>query len=301
MKWSRGRRGLSLVAALIAMTVVLVFGAVVASAARSAAGSSSTSTVVDAASVDAASAAGCAVKPTIVLVHGAWANSSSWSGQTDLLRRDGYVVRAVANPLRGLASDSADLADFLGTLSGPIVLVGHSYGGAVITNAAAGNPNVKALVYVDAAAPAVGETVAQLSGKTSAVNASPGTLYDSVPYPGAPAGDRLLYLRQSVFLQSFAPDLPAQTAQTLWASQTPAALSAFTTPSAAAAWKTIPSWYVIGTADKIITPESELMMAQRAHARILTVPGGSHLTLISHPTEVANQILAAAQAACSGR
>jgi pimeloyl-ACP methyl ester carboxylesterase len=239
------------------------------------------------------------VKPTIVLVHGAWANASGWNGEIDQLRRDGYVVRAVANPLRGLTSDSADVANFLGTLSGPIVLVGHSYGGAVITNAAAGNHNVKALVYVDAAAPAVGETTAQLSGKTSAVNAAPDTLYDSVPNPGAPAGDHLLYLKESAFLQSFAPDLPAQTAQTLWASQTPAATSAFTTPSAAAAWQTIPSWYVIGAADKIITPESELMMAHRAHAHILLVPGGSHLTLISHPTEVTNQILAAAQAACS--
>ncbi len=239
------------------------------------------------------------MKPTIVLVHGAWANAASWSGEIDRLRRDGYVVRALANPLRGLTSDAADVADVLTTLSGPIVLVGHSYGGAVITNAAAGNRNVKELVYVDAAAPAVGETTAELSGKTSALGAAPDTLYDLVPYPGAPAGDHLLYLKESVFLQSFAPDLPAQTAQTLWASQGPAAMRAFTTPSSAAAWQTIPSWYVIGAADKIITPESQLMMAHRAHARILMVPGGSHLTLVSHPTEVTNQILAAAHAACS--
>jgi pimeloyl-ACP methyl ester carboxylesterase len=240
------------------------------------------------------------VKPTIVLVHGAWANAASWSGEIDRLQRDGYVVRAVANPLRGLTSDTATVAGFLSTLSGPIVLVGHSYGGAVITNAAAGNPNVRALVYVDAAAPAVGETVAQLSGKTSALSAAPETLYDVVPAAGAPAGDQLLYLKEGVFLQSFAPDLPAQTAHMLWASQGPAAMSAFTTPSSAAAWQTIPSWYVIGAADKIITPESQLLMAHRAHAHMLMVPGGSHLTLISHPTEVTKQILAAAQAACSG-
>jgi len=248
---------------------------------------------------DAVPAAGCAVKPTIVLVHGAWANATSWGGEVGRLQRDGYVVRAFANPLRGLTSDSADLAGFLSTISGPIVLVGHSYGGAVITNAAAGNPNVKALVYVDAAAPAVGETVGQLSGTTSALSAAPNTLYDPGSYPGAPAGDHLLYLKERVFLQSFAPDLPTQTAQALWASQTPAAMSAFTTPSAAAAWQTIPSWYVIGTADQIITPESELMMAHRAHAHILMVPGGSHLTLISHPTEVTQQILTAAQATCA--
>jgi pimeloyl-ACP methyl ester carboxylesterase len=238
------------------------------------------------------------VKPTIVLVHGAWANAASWSGEVDRLQRDGYVVRAFANPLRGLTSDSADLATFLTTISGPIVLVGHSYGGAVITNAAAGNPHVKALVYVDAFAPAVGEMVRQLNGKTTALGAAPESLYDVVPYSGAPAGDHLLYLKERVFLQSFAPDLPKSTAQALWASQTPAAVSAFSTPSAAAAWQAIPSWYVIGAADKIITTESQLMMAHRAHAHILMVPGGSHLTLISHPTEVTNQILAAAQATC---
>jgi pimeloyl-ACP methyl ester carboxylesterase len=238
------------------------------------------------------------MKPTIVLVHGAWANAAGWSGEIDQLQRDGYVVRGFANPLRGLTSDSATLTAFLATIPGPLVLVGHSYGGAVITNAAADNPNVKALVYVDAAAPAVGETVVQLSGKTSALSAAPETLYDVVPSPNAPADDQLLYLKERVFLKSFAPDLPAQTATALWASQTPAAQSAFTTPAAAAAWQTIPSWFVIGSADQIITPESQLMMAHRAHANILQVPGGSHLTLISHPMEVTKQILAAAQATC---
>ena len=256
-------------------------------------------------SSDAAATTGqattCSVKPTIVLVHGAWADASSWNGEVERLQRDGYVVRAIANPLRGLSSDSAYVASFLATISGPIVLVGHSYGGAVITNAAAGNRNVKELVYVDAAAPAVGETVGQLSGKTSALDAAPDTLFDSVPYPNAPAGDTDLYLKESVFLQSFAQDLPTATAKALWASQRPAAMSAFTTPSAAAAWQTIPSWYVIGTADKIITPQSELFMAHRAHAHIRLVPGGSHLTLISHPQEVTEQILTAVQAACSAR
>jgi pimeloyl-ACP methyl ester carboxylesterase len=302
MKRLRGRRGPSLVAALVGLVllaVVLVFGvvaAVAASAARSFGGALSNSSVVDAAPTPAA---GCAVKPTIVLVHGAWANTASWSGEVDRLQRDGYAVRAVDNPLRGLTSDAADVADFLRTISGPIVLVGHSYGGAVITNAAAGNRNVKALVYVDAAAPTAGAAVGQLSGKTSALGGAPQTLYDAVPYRGAPAGGTDLYLKERLFLQAFAPDLPTQTAQTLWASQSPAAMSAFTTPSSAAAWQTIPSWYVIGTADQIITPESEMFMAHHAHARILLVPGGSHLTLISHPTEVTNQILAAAQVACS--
>jgi pimeloyl-ACP methyl ester carboxylesterase len=246
----------------------------------------------------AAPATSCAGKPMIVLVHGAWADASSWSGEVDRLQRDGYAVRAIANPLRGLTSDAADVADFLKTIPGPVVLVGHSYGGSVIANAAAGNRNVKELVYVDAAAPAVGETTAQLSGKTSALNAEPNTLYDQVPYPGAPAGDTDLYLKEKVFLQSFAPDLPTRTAETLWATQRPATTSAFMTRSSAAAWQAIPSWYVIGTADKIITPESQTFMAHRAHAHITSVPGGSHLTLISHPGPVTDQILAAAHAAC---
>jgi pimeloyl-ACP methyl ester carboxylesterase len=234
-------------------------------------------------------------KPTIVLVHGAWADASSWNGEVDRLQRDGYLVRAIDNPLRGLTSDAEEVKDFLSTITGPIVLVGHSYGGSVITNAAAGNPNVKALVYVDAAAPDVGETTGQLSGKTSALSGAPATLFDSVPYAGAPSGAVQLYLKENVFLHNFAPDLPARTAERLWATQRPAATAAFDTPSAAAAWKTIPSWYVIGMSDQIITPESELAMAHRAHSHIMEVPGGSHLTLISHPIAVTHQILAAAR------
>jgi pimeloyl-ACP methyl ester carboxylesterase len=234
-------------------------------------------------------------KPTIVLVHGAWADASSWNGEVDRLQREGYLVRAIDNPLRGLTSDTEEVKDFLSTITGPIVLVGHSYGGAVITNAAAGNPNVKALVYVDAAAPDVGETNGQLSGKTSALSGDPATLFGRVPYAGAPAGAVQFYLKENIFLHNFASDLPARTAQRLWATQRPAATAAFDTPSSAAAWKTIPSWYVIGMNDQIITPESELAMAHRAHSHITEVPGGSHLTLISHPIAVTHQILAAAR------
>jgi pimeloyl-ACP methyl ester carboxylesterase len=241
----------------------------------------------------------CVAKPTVVLVHGAWAGTSSWNGEVERLQQDGYAVRAFANPLRGLTGDAADLADFLQTIPGPIVLVGHSYGGSVITNAAAGNGNVKALVYVDAAAPAVGETTAELSGKGSALGARPDTLYDQVPYSGAPAGDAELYLKQRVFLKSFGPDLPEATAQVLWAAQRPAAMSAFTTRSKAAAWQTIPSWYVIGTADRIITAQSQTAMAQRAKAKIVRVADGSHLTLVSHPQPVTDQITAAARTVCA--
>ncbi|GII52119.1 alpha/beta hydrolase [Planotetraspora thailandica] len=237
-------------------------------------------------------------KPTVVLVHGAWADTSSWNGEVDALRRAGYVARAVANPLRNLTSDAATVADFLKTVPGPIVLVGHSYGGSVITNAAAGLPNVKALVYVDAAAPDVGETTGQLSGPGSALNANPDSLYDKVPYPGAPQGAADLYLKQNVFVHSFASDLPQDTAVRLWASQRAASTSAFTTPSKAAAWKTIPSWYFISTGDRIITPASELSMAHRARSKITQFQGGSHLTLISHPDAVTSVI---GSAICSVR
>jgi pimeloyl-ACP methyl ester carboxylesterase len=226
-------------------------------------------------------------KPTIVLVHGAWADASSWNGEVQALQRAGYVARAVANPLEGLTTDTETVSDFLKTITGPIVLVGHSYGGSVITNAAAGNPNVKALVYVDAAAPDVGESTGQLSGSDSALSkAPPATLYDTVPYAGAPQGAADLYLKKDVFVHSFGNDLPPNTAALLWATQRAASAAAFTTPSRAAAWKTIPSWYFISSGDQIITPASELSMAHRAHSTITEFSGGSHLTLISHPDAV---------------
>ncbi|GAA4260946.1 MAG TPA: alpha/beta hydrolase [Dactylosporangium sp.] len=237
-----------------------------------------------------AAPAGCSEKPTVVLVHGAWAGTSSWSGEVSRLQGKSYTARAVANPLRGLTSDAASVSGFLKSVHGPVVLVGHSYGGSVITNAAAGNANVKALVYVDAAAPAVGETTGELSGSGSALGADPATLFDKVGTD--------LYLKRPVFVHSFGPDLAPGQGDVLWASQRSAASAAFSTPSKAAAWESIPSWYVIGGADKIITPASQESMAHRAKATIRTVPGGSHLTLITHPDAVTDQILAAAEHVC---
>jgi pimeloyl-ACP methyl ester carboxylesterase len=137
-------------------------------------------------------------KPTIVLVHGAWANTASWSGVVARLEAEGYTVDAPPNPLRSLNGDAATIADFLHTIKGPIVLVGHSYGGAVITNAATGNPQVKALVYVDAFAPAKGESALGLDSSKpgSALGAGPAKVFNFVPYPGAPKGDALLYVKQ---------------------------------------------------------------------------------------------------------
>jgi len=238
-------------------------------------------------------------RPTVVLVHGAWADASSWSGEVATLQAAGYDARAIANPLQDLTTDSEYVADYLKTITGPVVLVGHSYGGAVITNAAAGLANVKALVYVDAAAPAPGETNCQLSGAGSILSKdTPVQLFFTTTYPGAPAGASELYLKENIFVHYFASDLLTAEAERLWASQRGASTAAFTTPSRAAAWKTIPSWYFISTGDQIITAASELSMAHRAHSHITIFHGGSHLTLISHPDAVTAVI---ASAICSLR
>lgn len=232
-----------------------------------------------------------APKPTIVLVHGAWADASSWAPVTRRLQDDGYTVLAPANPLRGLGGDAAYLAAFLQQrTTGPVVLVGHSYGGAVITNAAMSDPDVRALVYVNAFAPEQGETVLGLQGG----GGDPSALFDFVQYPGAPAGDVDLYIKQTVFPQLFAADLPAVTRVQLAAAQRPITLSALSEPSGAPAWKTLPSWYLLGTKDNILPPALQLSMAERAHSRIVTVPA-SHLSMLSRPVTVANVIVAAAR------
>ena len=235
-------------------------------------------------------------KPTIVLVHGAWADGSGWSGIVERLQRRGYPVRVPPNPLRSLPGDSATVADFLSTLTGPIVLVGHSYGGAVITNAATGNAAVKALVYVDAFAPEQGETVFPLAGADSALAVDPTTVFDFVPYPGAPTGDVDLYLKQTVFLESFANGIPERKALVLYATQRPVTFSSGNQPSGVPAWKTIPSWYLIGTQDKIIPPAQQRFMAERAHARIEEAKAG-HLAMVSRPDAVTDIILSAVRAA----
>ena len=186
-----------------------------------------------------------------MLVHGAWADTSSWDGVIKRLQADGYTVYAPPNPLQGLAYDPAYLADFLHTISGPIVLVGHSYGGAVITNAATGDPQVKALVYVDAFAPAQGQSIAQLLAAYPGSCAVPANL-NVVPFPGAPSGVGDAYIKQSVFPGCMANGLPATQAHVLATTQLPIATIALTQKSGVPAWKTIPSWAVVGTADHAI-------------------------------------------------
>ncbi|GIF19661.1 pimeloyl-ACP methyl ester carboxylesterase [Actinoplanes tereljensis] len=233
-----------------------------------------------------------APKPTIVLVHGAWADASSWAPVTALLQRDGYTVLSPPNPLRGLAGDAAYLAAFLKQrTTGPVVLAGHSYGGAVITNAALSDPDVKALVYVDAFVPDQGDTILGLLGG----GGDPTTLFDFVSFPN---GDTDLYIKSAVFRSVFAGDLSAPVAAGLAAGQRPITLAALTEPSGAPAWKSLPSWYVLGTQDNILPPAVQQTMAQRAGSHIVRTPA-SHLSMLSHPATVTRTILTAVRASAS--
>jgi pimeloyl-ACP methyl ester carboxylesterase len=230
-------------------------------------------------------------KPTIVLVHGAWADSGSWNAVTRNLQADGYTVYAPPNPLQGLTYDSAFLRDFLDSISGPIVLVGHSYGGAVITNAATGDAEVKALVYVDAFVPARGQSIAQLLAGYPGSCAAPANL-NLVPFPKAPSGVEDAYIKQSAFPSCMANGLPASEAMVLAATQRPLASIALGQTTGVPAWKTIPSWSVVGTADNAIPPALQLAMDRRAHAHITKVHA-PHLSMISDPGVVTKVILEA--------
>lgn len=237
-------------------------------------------------------------RPTIVLIHGAWADGSSWKGEVRRLQDQGYTVDVGPNPLRGLAEDSAYLKDYLASITGPIVLVGHSYGGAVITDAATGNPNVKALVYIDAYIPDTGQNVATLSGANSALAAAatdPTSVFTLVPYPGAPAGIYDTYLLPHVFISALAGDLPQRQAAALAASQSATSLLALGEPSSAPAWTTIPSWDLVGLQDKVIPPAQQLAMATHAGSHVRWV-NSSHLSLISHPEQVTDLIVTAVHA-----
>lgn len=218
-------------------------------------------------------------KPTIVLVHGAWADASSWQRVITRLRDDGYTVRAIPNPLRSLPGDAATVRAFLQTLSGPVVLVGHSYGGAVVTNAATGLPNVKALVYVNAFAPDEGETALQLAGPDSALSADPTTVFDFVP-AGPPTPTTDLYLKRSTVFASFATGLSSEEKDMVYATQRPGAFGGLADTSGTPAWRTIPSWFLIGTGDRIIPPNVQRAMAKRAGSKVTEFDQG-HLGLMT--------------------
>ncbi|MFJ7073539.1 alpha/beta fold hydrolase [Streptomyces sp. NPDC098781] len=225
-------------------------------------------------------------KPTVVLVHGGFADASNWNGVMARLQNDGYPVMAAANPLRGIPTDAAYIAGVLRSIKGPIVLVGHSYGGAVITNAAAGNPNVKALVHVAAFVPDQGEKLGDI------INRHPGSetraALDPVPFsnPDGTTGTDL-YVRPDCFRDVFAADLPRKETALMAAGQHPFSASSFEDVSGPAAWRTIPSYGVVAGADKAIPAAVERWEYRRAGARrVVEVPGASHVVMISHPDVV---------------
>ena len=238
-------------------------------------------------------------KPTIVLVHGAWADASSWNAVAAALRGQGLTVLAPPNLLRGVATDAPYIASFVAQrTSGPVVLVGHSYGGFVITNAAADGGDVRALVYVDAFVPDEGETVFQiLGGSGSALDVpDPTTVLDLVGYPGGSEGDLEAFLKPDTVHGSFAQDLPEADRWLIAETQRPITLGANTTPSGVGAWKTLPSWAVVGTEDRVIPPDTQRHMAERAGATI-TDADGSHVSMVSQPQATIDAIAAAAEAA----
>jgi pimeloyl-ACP methyl ester carboxylesterase len=239
-------------------------------------------------------AAAPAPKPTIVLVHGSYADASSWSAVVPALQKRGYRVIAAANPLRGLAEDSAYLKSTLAQIKGPIVLVGHSYGGMVISNAATGNPHVKALVYIAAFAPLQGETLQQLISHAPGSLLAPSVL--DVDTYQTPDG-RLLpegIAKPRLFHKILAADLPVGATNVAAASQRPTALSTLTEPAGPPAWVTIPSWYLVAGADKAVGTANERFMARRMHATTVEAKGASHIVILSQPDKVTGLILDAA-------
>jgi pimeloyl-ACP methyl ester carboxylesterase len=229
--------------------------------------------------------------PTIVLVHGAFADSSGFTAIIKRLLADGYPVVTAANPLRGLSSDAAQVKALLESIDGPIVLVGHSYGGAVISGAATGNPNVKALVYLAAFVPEEGESAQALVEKFS--GSTVGESLKPVPLPG---GQVDLYIDPRVFHQNFAADVPADEAALFAITQRPAAAAALGEPATGTqAWHTIPCYHLVSGADRIIPPMAQGFMAQRTGGQIHAVEGASHMVFVSRPGATVAFIEKAAQ------
>jgi pimeloyl-ACP methyl ester carboxylesterase len=235
------------------------------------------------------------VRPTIVLVHGAFADASSWNGVIERLQRQGYTVVAPANPLRGVIADSAYIASVISQLDGPVLLAGHSYGGAVITNAATNAPNVVGLVYVAAFAPEEGETLGEVENgsKDSVLN----TALLQRQYPTGQNGETAIEfsIDPALFRDAFAADLPAEQAALMAATQRPVAAAAFSDVSGQPAWRKLPSWAVVATGDKAAGSDVVRSMARRAGADIVEVEG-SHVIMVSQPQAVTDLILKATQA-----
>ena len=230
------------------------------------------------------------MQPTIVLVHGAFAESASWDAVIDPLVDAGHPVIAAANPLRGLASDAASVSDLVRSIDGPVLLVAHSYGGAVITNVDPDAGEIVGLVYVAGFAPEPGESAFTLAGMF------PGsTLGDAVhPVPRAD-GTTDLYIDTDRYHEQFCADVPAEQAARMAVTQRPATQEALFEPSGQPLWKHVPSWFVFGELDRNIPAELEHYMAKRAGARrTIEIPGASHAVSVAHPQATAQLILEAA-------
>lgn len=232
-------------------------------------------------------------KPTVVLVHGAFAESSSWSAVTEKLLEKGYPVIAVANPLRGVKSDAAYLANVLASVNGRVVLVGHSYGGNVISGIPTASTNVKALVFVSGFAPEAGESAASLSGKFPG-----GTLGPTLAPPVVLAdGSKDLYIQQDKYHAQFAADVPARDAKVMATTQRPITEAALNEGASSSAWKEVPSWFLYGSLDKNIPAAVHAFMAKRAGSKeTVEVKGASHVVMITHPDALVKLIDAAATA-----
>jgi pimeloyl-ACP methyl ester carboxylesterase len=234
-------------------------------------------------------------RPTIVLVHGSFADASGFNDVIRQLQTRGYPTVAPPNPLRSLTSDAAYIRSVLDGIAGPIVLVAHSYGGAVITNAATGNPNVKALVYINGFAPAEGEILNDLVYKFPGSMITPENITVR-PYPATdPSASGLeATINTDVFRQAFAADLDRRTTPMMAAEQRPIDLATLTQPSGAPAWATLPSWFIIGTDDHTIPVELHRFMAARAGAVRTVELRASHVLMMSQPDAVVRLIVEAA-------
>jgi len=233
--------------------------------------------------------------PTVVLVHGAFGDASGYAGVIRELQARGVEARAPANPLRSLAFDADAIARYTTTIDGPIVLVGHSYGGAVISQAAPVVNGVAALVFLSAFAPDVGESCASVQEPfppSLLATTSVPTPYDA---PGAPGGPDL-FVKIGDFHQTFCADLPAEVAATMAVSQRPLSAAGLTEKATKAGWKDLPNWYMVSEQDNAIPPDCERFMAKRMNATTESVSGGSHVAFIARPDIAANLILRAVEA-----
>jgi pimeloyl-ACP methyl ester carboxylesterase len=240
------------------------------------------------------------VKPTVVLVHGAFADGSSWNGVIERLQQQDYTVIAPANPLRGVTADSAYTASLVSQLDGPVLLAGHSYGGAVISSAATSAPNVIGLVFVAAFAPDEGERLGEVAGGSKDSILGPAQV--QYHYPAGPDGETAVEfgINPALVRDVFAADLSAEQAALIAATQRPVAAAAFTDICGPPAWKKLPCWAVVATGDKAAGTDITRSMAQRAGAEI-TELDGSHVIMVSQPQAVADVIVKAAEAAGAAR